>query len=388
MSTANPFDDPRRGGVSSGSSRRHSRRPAPTAIHHNDAAAEPAIWAARHVEWPIPSSLSLANYQKLQKASRQAGTQMGISEEAAASPDNTNNNAALEEDAAKSASVHNANNDASYFSGFMSRVMNPTNPSEVGGDKEEGAVSPTSGGGGTSKPLRPPRSKCVATGNSWMVAALECPGDLHAPTLRLVSRWNVRRMSGVDSWMALPPPVAGGDGRIMHVFCDPTGCHTLISAKNGEAYYHHSSLRNVQKLAGFGRNADGSWPKELTGVTATSQPQSGTTKEKASSKDPVVQSGLSMGAYVTAVAWDRERGTEGSTKKILLGTNQGEIYEYSLVSPNNTTSTAADDQEDVYTRPIILHQLNSDAAVTGLAIESLRTHLPFAWSWPMKPMRL
>lgn len=363
MSNMNPFDnDPRR----SSAGRRHTRRSsAAHAIAQND---EPAIWAARHVEWPIPSSLSLANYQKLQKASRQAGTQMGISEEASATPDAS----ALEEDERKSASI--ANNDASYFSGFMSRVLNPTHP-EAGGEKEEGAASPTSGG--TSKPLRPPRSKCVATGNSWMVAALECPGDLQAPTLRLVSRWNVRRMSGVDSWMALPPPVAGGDGRIMHVFCDPTGCHTLISAKNGEAYYHHSSLRNVQKLAGFGRNADGSWPKELTGVTATSQPKSksGTTTEKSSSKDPVVQSGLSMGSYVTAVAWDRERGTEGSTKKILLGTNQGEIYEYCLVSPNNTTSTAADDQEDVYTQPVLLHQLNVDAAVTGLAMERLRTGL-------------
>jgi hypothetical protein len=432
----NPFEDQSRRGVNSGSSsRRHSRRSAQPStnammqIHHthnnhnnnnnnnnnNDAAAaamaaaEPAIWAARHVDWPIPSSLSLANYQKLQKASRQAGTQIGISEEAAntkAHPDtsnnsnsnsntttaaanNANNSAALEEDAAN---ANNNEKDASYFSGFMSRVLNPTNPSEgAGGDKEQGGgpVSPTSGGGGgggggTSKPLRPPRSQCVATGNSWMVAALECPGggDAGLPsspmttsTLRLVSRWNVRRMSGVDSWMALPPPVAGGDGRILHVFCDPTGCHTLISAKNGEAYYHHSSLRNVQKLAGFGRNADGSWPKELTGVTATSQPQPGTTMEKPSSKDPVIQSGLSMGAYVTSVAWDRERGTEGSTKKILLGTNQGEIYEYALVSPNNTTSTAADDQEDVYTQPILLHQLNSDAAVTGLAIERLRTGL-------------
>jgi hypothetical protein len=37
---------------------------------------------------------------------------------------------------------------------------------------------------------------------------------------------------------------------------------------------------------------------------------------------------------VTAVAWDKKRGTEGSTKKILFGTSLGELYEYSIKSPN------------------------------------------------------
>jgi len=372
----NPFDDHRRVPTSgtTSSRRHHSRRhpaAATTALPHNDAAAaaaaaEPAIWAARHVEWPVPSSLSLSNYQKLQKASRQAASQMGISEDATAAAGDAAPATPMEDGDAGTAAA-SSTQEASYFSGFMSRVLNPSNLSESGaGEKDDGPLSP-SGGGGTSKPLRPPRSKCVATGNSWMVAALECPGDAQTPTLRLVNRWNVRRMSGVDSWMALPPPVAGGDGRIVHVFCDPTGCHTLISAKNGEAYYHHSSLRTMQKLAGFGRNADGSWPKELTGLPATAS------SESASNKDPAVQSGLSKGSYVTAVAWDRERGTEGSTKKILLGTNRGEIYEYALVSPNNTTSSTADDAEDNYPLPVLLHQLHSDAAVTGLAIERLRT---------------
>jgi hypothetical protein len=82
--------------------------------------------------------------------------------------------------------------------------------------------------------------------------------------------------------------------------------------------------------------------------------------------------GLSTGAYITSVAWDRERGTEGSTKKVLLGTNTGEIYEYSLVSPN---SNATEDQDDTLSQPMLLHKLNSDAAVTGLAFERLRTGL-------------
>lgn len=335
--SSNPFDD-----------RRSSRgRPSRPRQRNNDNdAGEPAIWAARHVEWPIPSALSLANYQKLQRASREAGSQLGIFSE-----ETTPTTTGVGDEETKA--------ESSYFSGFMSRVLNPSNASEDPKEEEPAASG--------SRPLRPPRTKCVATANSWMVAALECPGD--SPTLRLVSRWNVRRMSGVDHWMALPPPVPRvGDGRVMHVFVDPTGCHTLISARNGEAYYHHSSIRTMQKLAGFGRNADGSWPKDLTAVSATSQ----STNAASTSGAPAIQTGMSKGSYVTAVAWDRERGTEGSTKKILLGTNTGEIYEYTLVSPNSSTS---EDQEDTLSQPVLLHQLNSDAAVTGLAFERLRTGL-------------
>ena len=341
MST-NPFDDRQ----SSSKTRPSRPRPRAQTTNSNDE-SEPAIWAARHVEWPIPSALSLTNYQKMQRASRQAGSQLGIEE--------SHQEGAPADDAEKA--------EASYFSGFMNRVLNPANPSEDA--KEEESTNPSA-----SRPLRPPRARCVATANSWMVAALECPGD--SPTLRLVSRWNVRRMSGVDNWMALPPPVLGGDGRVAHVFVDPTGCHTLISARNGEAYYHHSSLRILQKLVGFGRNADGSWPKDLTGVSATSQVHAPTHSQTSALVSPTIQAGLSAGTYVTAVAWDNQRGTEGSTKKVLLGTSAGEIYEYSLVSPNSST---AEDQADSLTQPILLHKLNSDAAVTGLAFERLRTGL-------------
>eukprot|EP00980_Cylindrotheca_fusiformis_P007800 scaffold1669_cov129-Cylindrotheca_fusiformis.AAC.11 len=328
--SSNPFDDRR-------PSRARPSRPRPRPIDND---AEPAIWAARHVEWPIPTALSLSHYQKLQRASRQAGSQIGI-----------------EETAQEATETQEEKVEASYFSGFMSRVLNPPNASE--GDAQEEEQGNSSSG---NRPLRSPRPRCVATANSWMVAALECTGS---PTLRLVCRWNVRRLGGVDQWMALPPPVSGGDGRVMHVFVDPTGCHTLVSAKNGEAYYHHSSLKVLQKLGGFGRNADGTWPKELTGVTASSQAHRKTSAV-------TVQSGMSMGSYITAVAWDRERGTEGSTKRILLGTNTGEIYEYSLVPPN---SGAEQKQEDTYAQPVLLHQLNSDASVTGLVFERLRTGL-------------
>ena len=346
MSGSNPFDERR-------PSRVRPSRPRTRNNPANDNDAEPAIWAARHVEWPLPSSLSLQNYQKLQRASRQAGSQIGI--EADSTPDTPG--AGDDGGEGGTAGGKTAESSSSYF-GFMSRVLSPTQ-AELSPKEEEQS-------GSASRPLRPPRNRCVATANSWMVAALECPGD--SPTLRLVSRWNVRRMSGIDHWMALPPPVGGDNtnGRIAHVFVDPTGCHTIVSARNGEAYYHHSSLRFMQKLVGFGRNADGSWPKDLTGIPATAQVH---VPASPASSIPTVQTGISSGSYVTAIAWDRERGTEGSTKKILLGTNTGEIYEFSLVSPN------AEDQEEALAQPVLLHQLNSDGAVTGLIFERLRTGL-------------
>jgi len=389
----------------------------------------PAIWTARHVEMPIPSSMSLSNYQKLYKASKEAGALLGIVED-------TNNNTQTSAGTAVgksngregddennkdvgsggpgiSSASNSAAGESSYFSGFMSRVLNPTNANES--DTSKGIDDPIlSTSGSSMRPLRPPRTGCVATANSWMVAALECPvsgigsslshsaGGSYktSSALRLITRWNVRRMSGGvhDQWMALPPPVAGGDGRIMHVFVDPTGTHTLLSARNGEAYYHHSSQREFQKLNGFGRNADGTWPskEKLNGISASSQQQvnHGSGNNSKSNKFALpIQMGLSAGSYVTSVAWDREKGTEGTSRKILLGTSAGEIYEYMMVSPNEmetvtttgttlggtkSSSSVKDDPDEVslLTKyPVLLHQLRSDAPVTGLIFERLRTGL-------------
>ena len=272
----------------------------------------------------------------------------------------------------------------SYFSGFMNRVLN-TSGTPSAGDKHDAnantnVMMDNNSNNGGSRPLRPPRNNCVATANGWIVAGLECPSP--TGSLRLISRWNVRRGSSADQWMALPPPMMGGGGdphghaRIQHIFVDPTGCHTIVSAHNGEAYYVHSSLRLPQKLAGFGPNADGTLPTTLTGIAATSVSSNssvggGGSSAAAKGKDNV-QQGLSVGAYVTSVAWDRERGTEGSTKKILLGSNFGEIYEYALISPTS------EDQEEAMAAPLLLHRLPSDdapAAVTGLHLERLRTGL-------------
>jgi len=302
MSGLNPFDDDLVVG------RRSTKLPRsqPRRINRQQRDAEPAIWAARNVDWPIPASLSLSTYQKLVKSSRQAGASVDTTVEDAGDEGGDSQN---------------------YYglSGLMSRVLNTSGTSQNVDDLLDDEASATG-----ARPLRPPRPRCVAASNGWIVAAVEC-GSL----LRLVSRWNVRRGSSAssDPWIALPG--AGGD--IVHVFVDPTGCHTLLSANNGEAYYLHSSSRVVQKLAGFGPNDT---------------------------------AGLTRGSYVTAVAWDKEKGTEGSTKSILLGTNLGELYEYTLISPD-TTKTESD-----VTIPLLLHTLHTTqsdmdemAAVTGLHFE-------------------
>jgi hypothetical protein len=304
-----------------------------------EALSEPEIWAARNVEWPLPSAISVANYVKLVKSSKQSGQVLGMTTAAAAA---ANPDVANEEE---------SDADSNYygFTGFMSRVLNTSATAEKSEDTEPTSVS-------DERPLRPPRTGCVAAANGWIVAVLECSN------VRLVSRWNVRRGGMADQWMvALPPPVTG-DAKIMHVFVDPTASHTFLSAANGECYYIHSSQKQAIKLPGFGVGIDGSPPKDLTSVAATSSQTN-------------VQSSVTMGTFVTAIAWDRERGTEGSSKKILLGTSGGEIYEYALVSPN------AEGQEE--TSLVLLHKLYTDsgdptevgAAVTGIFFERLRTGL-------------
>lgn len=379
MST-NPFDND--GG---GSTSRHSR----VQPRHGSrrTAQEPAIWAARNVEWPIPSQLSVQNYQKLVKASKLSGQQLGIATTPSAGITYSSTTHRPEDGTTASTAAGTAaaidDKDSNYYGlgGFMSRVMNTSAASERSDDLDNNsnnfddhALNNT----GSSRPLRPPRPGCVAAANGWIVAALECPSvqqqqQQQQPLLRLLSRWNVRRGGMTDQWMALPP-VVQGDGRILHVFVDPTASHTLLQAANGEAYYVHSSQRQAVKLAGFGVAADASLPHKdtLTGISGTA-----VAHRRDEASQAAVQAGLTLGSIVTAVAWDKERGTEGSSKKILLGTSAGEIYEYSLVSP------ISEGQEDALTQPVLLYKLYTDtgdptetgAAVTGLYFERLRTGL-------------
>ena len=85
-------------------------------------------------------------------------------------------------------------------------------------------------------------------------------------------------------------------GRIVHTFVDPTGCHVLLSAKNGEAYYLHSTSKKVKKLQGFGPNVDGSYSDFVPGVSLG---------DTVGGNGGEVQTGLTPGSYVTAVGWDR-----------------------------------------------------------------------------------
>ena len=169
--------------------------------------------------------------------------------------------------------------------------------------------------------------------------------------------------------MPIPPPVRversslGGKNRpfasrIAHVFVDPTGCHTLLSARNGELYYLHSSARQVRKLPGFGPNPDGT-PGCSAGLAAS---------DEATGR---VQKGLTPGSFISAVAWDGARGTEGSTKRILLGSSIGEVYEHALVGPNIDGNTVDDSGDngvmqaycyDENVMPILLHRLNAREA--------------------------
>ena len=174
MST-NPFDD-NRGRRTSRSSRR-SRD------------TEPAIWAARNVEWPIPSALSLANYQKLVKASKQTAQHLGMNVAT------TSDAAQMDHSTEKTPSDTGADSHYYGLTGFMSRVLNTSATLEKSEDDLE-ALAADRGG---SRPLRPPRQHCVASANGWIVAALECPSPSNqAPVLRLVSRWNVRRGGMAD----------------------------------------------------------------------------------------------------------------------------------------------------------------------------------------------
>ena len=248
-----------------------------------------------------------------------------------------------------------------------------------------------------TRQVLPPKQKCVASANGWIVAVVECcpppsssssshhtqqqqqqyanrgtPGGSSntntplvakngmpltslIPPLRLISRWNVRRNTTAmgtegNQLVPLPPPVrpnATTDsansnyndpnfGQIVHTFVDPTGCHVLLSAKNGEAYYLHSTSKKVRKLSGFGPNPDGTYTVGFNPGVAIKD-AIGTSGMDAMSK---VQTGLTPGSYVTAVGWDRDRGTEGSTKRIILGTSIGELYEYALVSPNASSKAS------------------------------------------------
>ena len=413
----------------------------------------PPIWSARGVEWPLPSAVNHGTYRKWRKESKSLGAALGIKNSgirlldntngSSSSSSNKNNNSATSNNSSShnnhagnqsqqqqhqqqlSSSSQNDTASTGYagLSGIMGRVLGASNTTSSGVgtagaslasltneiEQEDMNISVT-------RQVLPPKAKCVASANGWIVAVVECahpppssssstssssssmmmhsntqqsqqsaystrgnsnssnntanntntplvtkngmPLTSLVPPLRLISRWNVRRNTsamGTDGnqLVPLPPPVRPIDnttdppnfGQIVHTFIDPTGCHILLSAKNGEAYYLHSTSKKVRKLSGFGPNPDGTY------TSSSSSSSSGGYNPGVAMKDAIgtsgpdamskVQTGLTPGSYVTAVGWDRDRGTEGSTKRIILGTSMGELYEYALVSPNAASSKSS-----------------------------------------------
>jgi len=324
-----------------------------------------------------------------------------------------------------------------YLGGFMGKFMGSTGASgvagnnngmpSVGNDKEDQHNSyPNRQRNQQHYPLYPPRNHCVSSANGWVIASLESapttqtpshsstsshpPPSANVPPLRLISRWNVRRSNNSnnsstnnnnmrENLIALPPPLFDRDhAKICHVFCDPTGYHTIFSSMNGEAYYLHANKRYATKLVGFGMSRDGATGSGSSGGDWNTAFQPGISAMEASSisdnSKATIQLGLTPGSYITSVGWDKKRGTEGSTKKILLGTSFGEIYEYSLVNRNNNddmnmdeTATGpinARDKSNIFLTggdnlPMLLVRLNSlgsdrnstSGAVTGLFFERL-----------------
>lgn len=157
---------------------------------------------------------------------------------------------------------------------------------------------------------KPPHLRCVASSNGWIVCVMDVVADSSSSdnvVLRIASRWNVRRSSSAQEDMLVSIP--SSSDIIRHVFIDPTGHHALLSSINGHLYHLHSSYNQVHLL-----------PTRC----------------------------FSHSSFVTSVAWDRERGTEMSTKKILLGTSNGCIYEYSItVSANTTTTTTTTNKSNI-----------------------------------------
>ena len=437
-SSTNPFDIPTPRSAGRGMAGNSNAASTINAANNNN--NEPPIWAARNVDWPIPTTLSQHHYQKLLQQSQALGHEYGISYPSPNELHHHQNNvpsATPTHAMGDPTSPHHhggSTDDSSAYglTGFMSRVLN-TSQTDAGGDatstKHHPSMMMDNSSAASTRPLRPPRAHCVAAANGWIVAVLETTttNTLTTPSLRLISRWNVRRGSSAggglsdQSWMALPPPMMVPQtttttnkttttnnnntttshmnpkhaGRIKHILVDPTASHTLVSANNGEAYYLHSGQsQRLVKLPGFGpaavsnntnnsnstsSSATSTIP-HLTGIPATAVAHRRDEQSQAS-----IQAGISRSSYVTAIAWDKERGTEGSSQRVLVGTSRGEIYEYTFPGADHHDHHKhhPHDPKHVPSLPILLHRLadtndtddSTAAAVTGLYFERLRTGL-------------
>lgn len=355
------------------------------------------LWMARTVEWPLVNSLPSTMYTKLLRASKlmtnnkklpfgSSTVNQNISPE-----DGGVSSVTFTENSTIGAGAVGSDNDnvssGGYFpglSGMMGRVFTATgsgtNNSSTGRDE---VISEEDDLNIRPRALKSPQHGCVAASNGWVVACMDCNSNHN---LRLLSRWNIKAggrtssnmASSAEKLIALPYPSLRGNASIAHIFVDPTGNHTLISSKNGEAYYLHSSTpTRITKLNGFGGDHSGMAASEISAISTNSSGANSNNKSQ-------IQLGISTNSYITAVAWDKQMGTEGSTKKILLGTSLGEIYEYWLMSPAMASTTATsskikmeEDGSSEVPIPILLVRLfassesagGGEGAVTGLYFE-------------------
>ena len=348
----NPFDDP---SPIVPSPARQPTSPFQSAAAPSIQTRTVPIFASRSVEWPIPSTLTHTLHAKLWIASQKihgSDASSGIATRNAegeecfyalgdAAPGNLNAN---QNTGHKRASAPDGGSGSYSMSGLWKTLLpsagNASDKTPAWDTLEESALEALTGDK-KDRIIRSPNPRCVACSNGWIVSVMECePAPVPnltisteaQPTtkpavLRLVSRWNVLRGEAPnieDVLLPLPSPVAPKppltenqeplQSALDGIFIDPTGHHVVISARNGELYHLHSSSRIVRRLKGFG-------------PLFAPQPVAGT-------EGPLVAN-LHRNEFVTAIAWDHERGTEGSTKRILLGTSQGRIYQYGIAIKGN-----------------------------------------------------
>ena len=137
----------------------------------------------------------------------------------------------------------------------------------------------------------------------------------------------------------------------------------------------------MRKLAGFGPNPDGS--RGCRPGVSVVEASSSSASEERNSPPEEVQLGITPGSFVTAVGWDADRGTEGSTKRIVLGTSHGELYEYSLSGPGGPSDAPpgggrsrgppggggadpSDPADGPLDAPVLLRRLNTNPVRSGV----------------------
>ncbi|KAK1748383.1 vacuolar protein sorting-associated protein 18 [Skeletonema marinoi] len=328
----------------------------------------PPIWSARGVDqsWHV---------SQMEEGSKSLGVALGIKGSGIRLIDSSNNNSSNSSGMSQSQQYQQSSqyssggadiaagskNDTTSTSGYagLSGIMGRV----LGASSQTASTS--GGGGGTLASLtndiededinipvtRQQQQQYVNRGtpggssntNTPLVAKNGMPLTSLIPPLRLISRWNVRRNTTAmgtegNQLVPLPPPVrpnATTDSANSN-YNDPNFgqiVHTLWIQRDVMSSY---PPRTVRKLSGFGPNPDGTYTVGFNPGVAIKD-AIGTSGMDAMSK---VQTGLTPGSYVTAVGWDRDRGTEGSTKRIILGTSIGELYEYALVSPNASSKSS------------------------------------------------